>query len=45
MIRKSILCSTYIEASVNRWGRSIVGDLVNGGQAAGDHAGRIFKVS
>ena len=32
-----------IEALVDIWGRSIVGDLENGGQAADEHVGRIFE--
>ena len=33
-----------IEAFVDRWGRSIVGDFENGKEAAAKHVGRIFKV-
>ena len=33
-----------IEALIDRWGRSIVGKLENGGQAAAEHAGKIFEV-
>ena len=45
IIQKLKLFSAEIEALVDRWGRSIGGDLENGGQAAADRVGRIFEVS
>ena len=44
MIWKLRLCSSYIEASIDRWGWSIVYDLENGGQAYAEHVGQIFEV-
>ena len=40
-----ILCLSYIEAFVDIWGRSIVGDLENGGKDAADNVGLIFEAS
>ena len=45
IIRKSRLCLAEIEAFVDHWGRLIVGDLENGGQADAEYLGRIFEVS
>ena len=35
----------YIEDFVGHWGRSLFGDLENGGQAAAEHVGRLFEMS
>ena len=44
MIWKLRLCSSFIEAFVDRWGWSIVYDLENGGQASAEHVGQNFEV-
>ena len=43
--QKLIIFSSEIEAFVDHWGRSIVGDLENGGQADADYVGQLFEVS
>ena len=39
-----IIVSVTIEAVVDRWSQSIVGDLENGCQAAYEHVGQIFEI-
>ena len=41
IIWKYILCLAVIEAFVDRWGQSIVGDLENGGYDASKHVDQI----
>ena len=43
IIQKPRLCLTDIEALVDRWGQSIVGDLEDSGQADADHVGRLSR--
>ena len=45
IIRKLRLFLEDIEAYVNCWGQSIVGDLENCGQADAEHIGRLLYVS
>ena len=45
IIQKPRLCLTYIEALVDRWGQSIVGDLEYDGQAAAENVGRLLEMS
>ena len=44
IIQKWKLFLADIEASVDRWGQSIVGGLEKGIQDAYEHVGRIFEV-
>ena len=44
IIRKSRLCSSDIEAVVNRWDQSIVGDFKYGFEANYEPVSRLFDI-